>query len=72
MVEVKAASNIEIFTVHVKVDPELLWKRIQARLALEPERHIYNEVHNQIESSYDIKGTDPGEKRMDGKNPSIL
>ena len=44
MKEVLKASEIEIYTVHVKVDRELLWQRIQSRLAREPEREKYNEV----------------------------
>jgi len=41
--EVEAATNIEIHTIHVKVEPEVLWKRIQTRLEAEPERTNYNE-----------------------------
>ena len=43
MEEVKDAVNVEFYTVHVKVDAELLWQRIQARLANEPDRAKYNE-----------------------------
>ena len=43
MKEVQAASNIEIHTIYVQVDAEVLWGRIQARLQREPERVRYNE-----------------------------
>eukprot|EP01027_Heterolobosea_sp_BB2_P006053 GEZU01009185.1.p1 GENE.GEZU01009185.1~~GEZU01009185.1.p1 ORF type:complete len:191 (-),score=26.79 GEZU01009185.1:59-631(-) len=35
--------GIEIYTVHLKVEKELLWERIQRRLEREPERVKYNE-----------------------------
>lgn len=43
IIEVKEAAGIEILTVHLKVDKETLWKRIQARLKVEPGRVKYNE-----------------------------
>jgi len=43
MKEVEAATTIEIHTIHVKVDQEVLWRRIQKRLEAEPERSKYNE-----------------------------
>jgi hypothetical protein len=43
MIEVKEAVNVEFHTVHVTVEAELLWSRIQARLALEPDRAKYSE-----------------------------
>ena len=43
MEEVKAAAGIEIITVHIKVDDEVLWSRIQQRLTLEPHRKNYKE-----------------------------
>jgi thymidylate kinase len=41
--EVKAAANIEIHTLLVNVEKEVLWNRIQQRLLREPERAKYNE-----------------------------
>mmetsp|Transcript_43048 Transcript_43048/g.111465 ORF Transcript_43048/g.111465 Transcript_43048/m.111465 type:complete len:188 (-) Transcript_43048:1736-2299(-) len=35
--------GIHIVTVHIKVQAELLWERIQSRLHLHPERRLYNE-----------------------------
>lgn len=43
MAEVEAATTIEIHTIHVKVEQEVLWKRISERLAAEPHRSKYNE-----------------------------
>ena len=41
--EVRAAAGIEIYTVHMSVEKELLWARIQDRLTREPERRKYDE-----------------------------
>ncbi|KAJ5077464.1 thymidylate kinase [Anaeramoeba ignava] len=41
--EIQELSNVNIFTVYIKVEKELLWKRIQERLKVEPERIKYNE-----------------------------
>lgn len=41
--EVREAANIEVYTVHVDVDKEVLWKRIEERLERQPERAQYNE-----------------------------
>ena len=38
MEEVREAANIEIYSVHLQVEDETLWSRIQARLAKEPSR----------------------------------
>lgn len=38
-----AKVGIEIYTVYLKVDAEILWKRITQRLQLEPERRAYKE-----------------------------
>lgn len=43
MEEVKSAAGIEIVTVHLKVEDEVLWRRIQERLKVEPGRAKYNE-----------------------------
>ncbi|CAE7919445.1 unnamed protein product, partial [Symbiodinium sp. KB8] len=43
MREVLEAADIEIYTVLIKVDREILWDRILQRLKLEPERKKYNE-----------------------------
>jgi len=34
------AHGVELYTVHVKVDAEVLWRRIQTRLVAEPERAL--------------------------------
>lgn len=41
--ELKQAAKIDIYTVHVKCDEDVLWNRIQQRLAVEPERAMYKE-----------------------------
>ena len=41
--EVRDAAGIEVYTVHVKVEEEVLWDRIQCRLRKHPERKLYNE-----------------------------
>lgn len=41
--EVREFANIYIHSVHVRVEREVLWKRVQARLELEPDRAIYKE-----------------------------
>lgn len=43
MEEVKNEAGIEIVTVHIKVDDEVLWERIQQRLVREPERALLKE-----------------------------
>ena len=41
--EVREAAGIEVYTVYVKVEKEVLWSRIQSRLENEPERKKYDE-----------------------------
>ena len=41
--EVREAAGIEIYTVYMSVEKELLWSRIQDRLSREPERKKYDE-----------------------------
>ena len=41
--EVREAAGIEIYTVYMTVEKELLWSRIQDRLSREPERKKYDE-----------------------------
>ena len=41
--EVRDAAGIEMYSVHLKVEDENLWDRIQARLAREPSREQLNE-----------------------------
>lgn len=41
--EVRKAAGIEIYTVHMSVEKNLLWSRIQDRLQREPERRKYDE-----------------------------
>ncbi|GMI35404.1 hypothetical protein TeGR_g11941, partial [Tetraparma gracilis] len=41
--EVREAAGIEVYTVHVSVDPDKLWSRIQGRLQLYPERKLLKE-----------------------------
>lgn len=43
MDEVLAAANIEIYSVHLEVDSEILWSRISSRLIQEPGRVAYDE-----------------------------
>ncbi|OQR95372.1 hypothetical protein THRCLA_07929 [Thraustotheca clavata] len=43
MKEIAEFANVQFLTIHVNVERELLWKRIQARLLLEPERIRYME-----------------------------
>ncbi|CAK9051835.1 Uncharacterized protein SCF082_LOCUS28424, partial [Durusdinium trenchii] len=43
MSEVQQHAGIHIFTVHVHVQNEVLWQRVQARLELEPDRALYKE-----------------------------
>lgn len=43
MREVEQQSNVQFYTVHVSVEPELLWSRIVGRLEHEPERIRFNE-----------------------------
>ncbi|KAL4102424.1 hypothetical protein PRIC1_006169 [Phytophthora ramorum] len=43
MREVQKFAGVQFYTVHVQVERELLWSRICARLALEPERLRLNE-----------------------------
>jgi len=49
--------GIEFYTVHVKVDAEILWERIQQRLEIEPERALYKENSRawmeEVKSFYD-------------------
>ncbi|KAL0246935.1 hypothetical protein GEMRC1_008141 [Eukaryota sp. GEM-RC1] len=41
--ELERDADIKIVTVYLKVSPSILWERIQTRLALEPQRRIFNE-----------------------------
>jgi len=41
--DLRTDSNVFIYTVALKVEPELLWNRITARLAREPSRAAYRE-----------------------------
>ncbi len=41
--ELKELADIEVYTVHLNVAPDLLWSRILERLALEPEREKFDE-----------------------------
>uniref|UniRef100_M4B6D2 NadR/Ttd14 AAA domain-containing protein n=1 Tax=Hyaloperonospora arabidopsidis (strain Emoy2) TaxID=559515 RepID=M4B6D2_HYAAE len=43
MKEVQDFAHVQFYTVHVQVERELLWRRICARIALEPERLRLNE-----------------------------
>ncbi|GBG24177.1 Hypothetical Protein FCC1311_003952 [Hondaea fermentalgiana] len=43
MEEVRKFADINIHTVHVRVQREILWRRVQARLELEPDRVLYKE-----------------------------
>lgn len=43
MREVEEQTNVQFYTVHVAVEPELLWSRIVGRLEHEPERIRFNE-----------------------------
>lgn len=43
LVELRTHVNIVVRTVHIDVEPESLWKRIQDRLVLCPERKLLNE-----------------------------
>ena len=36
-------ADIHVYTIHIKVDEEILWSRIQGRLEKEPHRRNYNE-----------------------------
>eukprot|EP01138_Halocafeteria_seosinensis_P010479 gb/GECG01010699.1/.p1 GENE.gb/GECG01010699.1/~~gb/GECG01010699.1/.p1 ORF type:complete len:299 (+),score=36.06 gb/GECG01010699.1/:1-897(+) len=47
MREAERDAGIFIRTLHVKVEPELLWSRIQERLQREPHRYRYNENDRQ-------------------------
>ncbi|SIP85948.1 Hypothetical protein PACV_233 [Pacmanvirus A23] len=41
--DLKIHADIEIITVYIDVQKDILWNRIQERLKLEPERRKYNE-----------------------------
>lgn len=43
IVELQESADIEVFTVYVKVRKDVLWSRIQARLAREPSRKQFSE-----------------------------
>ncbi|KAF1332861.1 P-loop containing nucleoside triphosphate hydrolase, partial [Globisporangium splendens] len=43
MQEVEEQTNVQFYTVHISVEPELLWSRIIDRLEREPERVRFNE-----------------------------
>ena len=43
MEEVAVAANIHVYTVHLRTERDLLWKRIQERLVFEPHRLALNE-----------------------------
>lgn len=36
-------AGIDVYTVHVKCETDILWQRIQRRLSVEPERALYKE-----------------------------
>ena len=46
--EVREAAGIEVYTVYVKVEKEVLWNRIQSRLQNEPERKKYDEDKREV------------------------
>ena len=46
--------GVELYTVHVKVDANMLWERICDRLLVEPERALYKE--NSREWMDEVKG----------------
>lgn len=41
--EIREAAGIEVYTVYMKVDNDILWERIQNRLEMEPDRRKYDE-----------------------------
>ena len=41
--ELRRKAGIQVYCVHLRTAPELLWQRISARLAREPSREHYNE-----------------------------
>ena len=43
MKEVKAGAGIEVYTLHLQCNRDLLWDRISSRLEAEPHRFKYNE-----------------------------
>jgi len=45
--ELAGLADIHIYTVCIRVERELLWSRIQQRLAREPGRHMFNEGSRQ-------------------------
>jgi thymidylate kinase len=52
--DLRKFANIHICTVSLKVEKELLWRRIQERLLREPERMKYNEhIREWMEVTYD-------------------
>jgi hypothetical protein len=60
--ELAEEADVHVYTVHVRVDPDLLWKRIQKRLQAQPERLKYNEDSREwmhaVLSFYDSKKWD--------------
>lgn len=51
-------AGVEIYTVHIKCDTEVLWDRVKQRLVLEPERAMYKEDStdwlNEVKAFYDL------------------
>ena len=41
--ELAEKADIHVLTVHIRVEPDVLWQRIQARLRREPQRAKFNE-----------------------------
>ena len=50
--EVREAAGIEVYTVYVNVEKEVLWDRIQNRLQDEPERKKYDEDKREVSATY--------------------
>ena len=73
MKEVQAASNIEIHTICVQVDAEVLWGRIQARLQREPERVRYNEDKREwMSKTLDFYSTFRWDMRVPNNHGSLV
>lgn len=55
--EVRSAADVHIYSLHVKVEAEVLWARVEERLKLEPERALYKEDKREwmdtVKSFYD-------------------
>lgn len=63
--EMAAQANIHVYTVHLRVSEDTLWRRIENRLATEPERKKYGEEDRLWMETIYREYNDPDRRKWD-------